>query len=77
MRICDLHTGRIRLTRAAKQLRDQWNQTTEHWGDANCRDFDQQHLQHLAPRITLMLAAVHRLTEVFQQAERECSDEDE
>lgn len=77
MRICDLHSGRNRLTRAAQLLRDQWSQTCDHWDDANQRDFYQNHLQPLAPQITLMLSAVHRLSEVLQQAERECSDDDE
>jgi len=75
MRICDLQTGKIRLSRAAKLLRDQWDQTCDHWDDANRRDFEQNHLQPLSPQITLMLAAVHRLAEVLQQAERECSDD--
>ena len=77
MRICDLQTGSIRLNRATKLLRDQWDQTSEHWDDANQRDFDQNHLQPLSPQLTLMRAAIHRLAEVLQQAERECSDETE
>ena len=75
MRICDLHTGSIRLTRAAKSLRDQWLDTKDHWNDQNRRDFEQNHLEPLAPEITLTLAAVQRLAEVLEQAERECSDE--
>ena len=63
------------MNRAAKLLRDQWDQTTDHWDDANQREFDQNHFQPLSPQITLMRAAVQRLAEVLQQAERECSDD--
>jgi hypothetical protein len=76
MRICDLNTGAIRLTRAAKKLRDQWLATQEHWSDQNQRDFERNHLNPIAPEITLTLAAVQRLAEVLEQAERECSDEE-
>ena len=65
MRICDLNTGSIRLTRAAKDLRDQWNETS---------DIDEKYVQPLAPRITLLLAAVNSLSEVLERAERELED---
>lgn len=77
MRICDLQTGRIQLTRAAKKLREQWSITCENWQDSNRTAFERHHLEPLSPQITLLLAAVHRLADVLEQAERECSDEDE
>ena len=77
MKICDLHTGVIRLTRASRDLRNQWLETKEHWNDQNCREFERNHLEPLSPEITRTLAAVQRLSEVLEQAERECSDEDE
>jgi hypothetical protein len=76
MRICDLHSGAIRLTRAAKSLRDQWLDTKDHWNDQNRRDFERNHLEPIAPEITLTLAAIQRLSELLEQAERECSDDD-
>jgi hypothetical protein len=77
VRICDLHTGRNRLTRATKQLRDQWSLTSEHWKDTNQESFEQNHLHPIKPQVTLLLAAVHRLSEVLEQAQRDCSEEDE
>jgi hypothetical protein len=74
MRICDLHTGPIRLTRAAKDLREQWSETSDYWKDKNRDDFDAQHVQPLAPRITLLLAAVNSLSEVLERAERDLED---
>jgi len=76
VRICDLHTGVICLSRAAKDLREQWNATADCWQDQNRRDFEEQHLQPLAPRITLMIAAVQRLNEVLEAAERELTDQE-
>ncbi len=77
MRICDLNTGRSRLIRAAKQLREQWDETRDFWNDQNSRDFARDHLEPISPQINLMLAAIHRLAEVLEQAERECLDENE
>jgi len=74
MRICDLHTGAIRLTRAAKDLREHWTEACESWRDQNREDFDTNHMQPLAPQITLMAAAIHRLIDVLEQAERELTD---
>ena len=75
MNICDLHTGRNRLSRATKELHDQWQETKEVWSDANARDFAKQHLEPLGPQVTLMLTAINRLREVLAKAERECSDD--
>ena len=77
MKICDLHTGRIKLTRATKDLRQQWKDTKEHWHDEISRDFERDHLEPLGPQVTLMLAAINRLNEVLELAERECRDERE
>ncbi len=74
MRICDLHTGSIQMTRAAKDLREQWNETSENWKDKNHEDFDAKYVQPLGPQVTLLLAAVNSLSEVLERAERELED---
>ena len=76
MKICDLHTGLIRVSRASKHLRDQWSETIDHWNDANREDFDKNYIQPLGPQVTMLVAAVHRLHDLFAQAERELSDKD-
>lgn len=75
MKICDLHTGRNRLSKATKDLRDQWRETSEVWNDANAREFAKKHLEPLGPQVTLMLTAINRLRDVLEKAERECSDD--
>jgi hypothetical protein len=77
MKTWDLHTGVIRLTRAAKKLRDEWCDSKEQWNDQNRRDFERNHLDPIAPTITLALTAVQKLADVFEQARRECSDDNE
>ena len=76
MKICDLNTGLIRLSRAAKNLRDQWSETVDHWKDANREDFDTKYIQPLGPQVTMLVSAIHRLNDVFEQAERELGDKD-
>ena len=76
MRICDLQTGMIRLSKSAKQFRDKWEEIKPLWNDQNAADFEYHHLQPLAPQLTLTLAAVNRLSALLEQAERDCWDED-
>ena len=76
MRICDLQTGMIRISRANKSLRDQWRETSEHWNDANREEFDKQSIQPLGPQVTMLVAAIHRMHDVLEQAERELRDKD-
>jgi hypothetical protein len=75
MKTWDLQTGVIRLTRSTKNLREQWSATKEYWNDQNRRDFEKNHLDPIAPTVTLTLAAVQRLSELLEQAWRDCSDE--
>jgi hypothetical protein len=76
MRICDLHTGSIRLSKAAKQLHERWEETKPLWNDQNAAEFEFDYLQPLTPQLTLTLAAVNRLAALLEQVERDCLDED-
>ena len=76
MRICDLQTGTIRLSKAAKHLREKWEETKPLWNDQNAVDFEFHYVQSLTPQLTLTLAAVNRLATLLEQAERDCWDED-
>lgn len=76
MRVCDLLTGSGRLQRGATDLRDKWREAKEQWSDQSSREFEETYLVPLAPLITQVLAAVRRLADVMEQAEKECSDPD-
>jgi uncharacterized protein YukE len=75
MKHCDLATGTGRIQRAAAKLKDRWQDTQAHWNDQARRDFEKNYLQPLAPQITLALAAIHELSEILKQAERDLEDE--
>lgn len=77
MRISDLNTGTMRLTKAAKALRERWEQTRPNWSDGNAVDFERDVLIPLAPQITLTLAAIHRMAQLLEQAERDCWDDEQ
>ena len=77
MRICDMNSGTMRLAKAAKRLREQWESTRPSWTDQNAVDFERDVLQPLSPQITLTLAVVHRMAQLLEQAERECWDDEQ
>ncbi len=75
MRICDLVTGMGQLKRGAAQLKDRWMETKMSWSDETSRKFEKEHLNHLAPQITLTVATIHRLADLLEKAERDCEEE--
>ena len=75
MRICDLNSGNIKLKRSARELREKWELTKDHWNDKTRSDFERQFLEPLAPEITLTVAAILRLAEILEEAEKDCVDE--
>ena len=74
MKICDLNTGAGRLLRANKELKQRWAETKQLWDDGNSRKFEEEFLQPLGPEIQLAIAAVQRLAELLEKAEKECED---
>ena len=76
MKICDLNTGEGRLTRATKRLKEQWAETKSHWDDAMSQQFEESFLRPLGPEVQLAVAAIHRLAELLEDAEKECEDDE-
>jgi len=74
MKTWDLNTGASKLDEAADSLQIAWREAGEHWDDETARKFLQDYLEPLAPRVTRALDAIHRLMQVFDKAERECSE---
>ncbi len=77
MKVCDLYTGGSQLKRAAKTLQETWQQTAEHWNDKTSQEYKEKYIQPLLPEITQALAAVYQMSELLEQAERECNDRSE
>lgn len=76
MRICDLSSSSGRMLRASSHLKEVWGETKEQWNDAARSEFQEKHLEELAPLLTLTLAAIHRFSEVIEKAEKELTDGD-
>ncbi len=74
MKHCDLVTGMGRVQRAAAELKEKWLDTRSFWDDRARRDFEKNHLQPLPSQITMVVAAIHELAEVLEQAEQELED---
>ena len=77
MRIADLNSGLGQLSHAFSQLKDRLAETKSGWDDASRRQFEEKHLHEIPQRMQLLVAAVQRLSEVLEQAEKECDDRPE
>ncbi len=75
MKICDLNTGMGRLNQAFAHLKEKWAEAKTHWHDEASRQFEEQHLRPIPTQLQLTVAAVNRLAEVLEKAERECEDD--
>lgn len=76
MKCCDLASGVGRLQRSAAQLKEQWRLAKEQWDDKASKRFQEDYLQSLPSQITLSVAAVYKLADALEQAERELEDSD-
>jgi hypothetical protein len=74
MRVCDLNSGLGQLSNAFSQLRDRLAATKSEWDDATRKQFEEEHLNEIPGRMQLLVAAVQRLGEVLDRAEKDCSD---
>jgi hypothetical protein len=73
MRRGDLSIVASSLHHAMKTLRFQWDETQDVWNDSVRRQFEEQYLVPLEPRVSTMLKAVNRLSQIFARASEECS----
>jgi hypothetical protein len=70
-----IEAGRGRLYDALKQLRRRWEDIEPLWTDSVRRDFEEKVLAPLNVIADDALRAMDRLTQVFNQARRECTSE--
>lgn len=74
MRVCDLNTGLGQLSHAFSQLRERLNESQADWNDSARQQFEKEHLNEIPNRLQLLVAAVQRLSEVLEKAEKDCED---
>ncbi len=72
MKIADLTSGTAKIASAYKTMRVHWEDTKEHWHDANRKRFEETYLDPLEPQIAATLEAIGRLAEILAKAERDC-----
>ena len=72
MKIGDLSAGATLLYESMKMLQEAWAETKTHWNDKNAYQFQETHLEPIAPKVKLAQDAINRLDEVLTQAQREC-----
>ena len=72
MNVCDLHTPAARLRKAVKLLQEEWAATQVYWNDDASTKFEAEHLAPLLPTTAAAVAAIDRLAQVFDEAERQC-----
>jgi len=68
----NLHDGKSKVADAALKLRASWADAQSEWNDAVSRDFEENHLAPLEPKINTVLRAVERMQELLSRVEQEC-----
>lgn len=77
MTCCDLITALGNLQKSTSKLKHKWADTKEHWNDTTQRQFEEDFLAPLAPNVTLAIAAIHRLSDILEEAFHECEEGDD
>jgi hypothetical protein len=72
MKSWDFSSGAAKLELAMKSLQLADAELEQYWTDAAHQKFQETYLEPLEPRIRSMLEAIHRVSEVFEIAERQC-----
>jgi hypothetical protein len=72
MRIGDLTTGAAKLRLSLESLDQIWSEVREQWRDANARQFEENYLWEVRPRIKGTMEAMARLANVLAKAYQEC-----
>lgn len=67
-----LDTGRYQLYSTFSDVERRWEAVREGWQDAIQQKFDEDYWQPLVPLVNRTLSAIDRLSQVLNQARREC-----
>ena len=72
MKSWDFSSGAAKLELAMKAIQVADAEAEQYWDDAAHEKFQETYLDPLEPKIRSMLEAIHRISEVFAIAERQC-----
>jgi hypothetical protein len=76
MKNWDLSSGAAKLELAMKSIKTADYEAEQYWGDAAHQKFRDTYIDPLEPKIRNMLEAIHRISEVFESADRQCGTSD-
>lgn len=77
MRAGNLASGAAKLALAVKQLDIKWEIAAESWKDQTSRQFHEECIEPLRPKVKETLEALGRLAEVLSRAARDVSEHGE
>jgi hypothetical protein len=72
MKTWDFTSGAAKLELAMKSMQIADANVEQYWDDSAHEKFREDYLEPSETRIRVMLEAIHRLAEVFENAERQC-----
>ncbi len=67
-----LTTGRSKLVEALKVLTIHWETARDGWDDLAGREFEQTHVEPIAPQVRAAIRAIDRLAVAITQMRGEC-----
>jgi len=72
MRMTNLHSGTVRIQEALETLDRAWEQTSQAWDDSSSRNFGEEHMQPIGPKVRSALHAINHLRDVATRLQRDC-----
>ncbi len=72
MRSWDLTSGAAKLDLARQNLQAAGRTVEEYWTDETRRKFHDNYIESMEPKLVNLLDAIHRLSEVLANADRDC-----
>jgi hypothetical protein len=72
MKSGDLTAGPAKLYTAWQKLTLRWEEAQVHWHDSVSREFDENYMQRLEPRIRATLEVMRGLAELSNAARQDC-----
>lgn len=72
MKIANLHSGSVRIQEALEALERAWEETSQSWNDASSRNFAEEHIQPIGPKVRSALHVISHLRDVTMRLQRDC-----
>jgi len=67
-----MRAGSARLTAAARELSNRWQETRHYWRDAKSDEFERRHLKELLATVERTAAIMDQLDKVLVNIKKDC-----